>query len=758
MYIIRNLKIIAGVLVCCCLVPVVSGSATAADPVFGFGDSAAPWHIQADTIRKLDKTNYAASGGVVVSRGEKQVSADVIRFDGSTQTIVADGNVVMRVDKDVLSGDRMEMNLVTETGTIYGGELFLDKSHFYVSGDHIEKVGPESYKIDKFWITTCNPDDPDWHFSGRDLSFTVEGYGSMRHAAFWAKNVPLLYVPYLFFPVKTERQTGLLVPRLDYSRDNGGEYTQPFFWAVNDSTDMTLYAQYLSRRGVKPGIEYRQVFSERSKIVAMADGLRDRRRNTEPGDGHGYDGDDWLRPNADRYWVRMKADQSLPGGLIGRLDIDVVSDQDYLIEFDDGYMGFDATDAFFRDFFGRDLDEAEDTVRTNNLSLNRIWGRYSLNAALRWQDDVIKRRWQDEDTTLQRLPVVMFNAVRQPFFGTLLNYDLSGEYTFGFRRDGVKGHRTDIHPRLYLPLHWRNILFFEPSAGIRETAWWMDEPDASTPLSDRSPTRTMVDMKLDLSTELYRIFTANRKIGAAVRHTFLPRLVYEHVVSPDDDETYPVFNDELDRIREERLITYAIENIFTLRTGAGEQSSTVDEKRRYREICRLNIEQSYDIKEAREDDPAQWKNGSERRPFSPIRVALDLRPTPKMRIDVDAGWDKYEHGWSEFDIEVNLLDHRGDALYAAYRYDRDRAESIYAEGALALNRFLTLYAAHEHNFFDHIDIETSVGCLYNAGCWSLDVSFTDEPDDDKLSVMIKLHGLSDMNTGAAKRRFEMIGM
>jgi len=132
-------------------------------------------------------------------------------------------------------------------------------------------------------------------------------------------------------------------------------------------------------------------------------------------------------------------------------------------------------------------------------------------------------------------------------------------------------------------------------------------------------------------------------------------------------------------------------------------------------------------------------------------MELDLRPVDNFRIDVDAGWDKYENGWSEYDMTMNLFDKRGDALYMAYRYDRDIAETIYARGALALNRSLKLYGEHEYNYFNHMKIETSVGCLYNADCWSFDVRFTDEPDDDKLSFMIGLYGLGETDTGTAAR-------
>jgi LPS-assembly protein len=265
---------------------------------------------------------------------------------------------------------------------------------------------------------------------------------------------------------------------------------------------------------------------------------------------------------------------------------------------------------------------------------------------------------------------------------------------------------------------------------------------------DKDQTRTAYDMRLDLSSEVDRVFSLNREMGTKLQHALLPRVVYDHVISPEADEPFPEFDDSLDTIEEDRLITYGLENVFTLKKLAGgEKKNPGDPDFRYREICRFNIWQSYDIKEARENDPADWNNGTSRRPFSPIMAELDFRPANYLRLDMDAGWNQYEHGWSEYDFKMALADNRGDVLHVAYRYDRDIAESIRSRGTLVLNRLLRLYAEHEHNFFDHIDIETSAGFIYSAYCWSLDVSFTDEPDDDRFSFMIRLNGLSDMETG-----------
>lgn len=77
---------------------------------------------------------------------------------------------------------------------------------------------------------------------------TVDGYGTIRHGAFRVRDVPVFYVPYFLFPVKKTRQTGFLLPRLAYSRDkNGLDISIPFFIALSDRMDATLYQRYMEK-------------------------------------------------------------------------------------------------------------------------------------------------------------------------------------------------------------------------------------------------------------------------------------------------------------------------------------------------------------------------------------------------------------------------------------------------------------------------------------------------------------------------------
>jgi LPS-assembly protein len=169
-------------------------------------DPSIPWHITADEVSHDTKNDqYTASGNVIIQKKDRKLTADSVRFDHKTMQALATGNIVMTVGEDILSGSKIELDLNSETGTLYNGTLFLKENHFYIKGDKIHKVGKNTDTAESATISSCDGEHPDWKITGRNLDVTIEGYGSVKHAAVWAKKVPVFYTPYLFFPAKFKR-------------------------------------------------------------------------------------------------------------------------------------------------------------------------------------------------------------------------------------------------------------------------------------------------------------------------------------------------------------------------------------------------------------------------------------------------------------------------------------------------------------------------------------------------------------------------
>jgi len=715
-----------------------------------------PWHIVADEINYDDKAKqFRATGNVSMTKNDKKLTADDVRFDHKTMKVTATGHVILTAGDDILIGDNMEMDLESETGTVLNGTIFIKENNFYLKGRKIQKVGKHMYTVDKASISTCDTDTPAWKITGSNLKVTLEGYGVVKHAALWAKKVPVMYTPFLVFPVKLKRQSGLLPPQFGHSDRKGVQYFQPFYWTINRSSDATFYEHYMDRRGDKLGLEYRYVLDKTSKGTMMIDVLEDRKIDDGTPDSSqnwGYSDDAVPRPNSDRYWFRMKHDQAVPFGFSAKMDIDIVSDQDYLPEFIDGYTGFNQTEAYFYKNFGRTFNDYDDPVRFSSLNLSKSWTEYSLNAEIHWNDDVIARRQQDTNTTLQQLPLVEFFAAKQQMLTTPFYFDMDSQYTHFYREDGTRGHRVDIHPRLYLPYRWKNFFTIEPSFGVRETAWQIDAYENTSLQKGRRFHREIFDLKLDMSSDIFKIYRPKNKDVSRIKHAIRPQIVFDYV--PEKNQhTYPWF-DAIDRIERKNLLTYSIINTFTLKskTTSGKKENapieTAPVKKneqphnyKYHQFCRFKLEQSYDMNESNEDDPAKWANQTTREPFSPVYGEIELAPSRFFSLQADAQWCPYESKFQSRNASLIITDSRGDRAFVEHRFTRDSSESIYSNFLLHVSDRLRVHADYERNLHDGRNIKLGLGLLYQSQCWSIDLRYTDEIGDRKYAFVVNLFGL-----------------
>lgn len=714
----------------------------------------------ADSL-KFDKESgiSTAEGDVVVTHQDKELKADFLEYDKTGENVFARGNVEMKSKGDRSNADRMLLNLKKDTGVLYNGSVFMESNHVYVNGEEIRKIDEDTYTAATVSITTCDGDNPDWKFTGHDLSLTVEGYGTVYNAAFWTKKVPVLYTPFLVFPVKLQRQSGLLPPEFGMSDRKGFEYLQPLYWAINDSSDATVYNRYIEKRGNMTGLEYRYILSETSKGTLFFDYMKD----NEIDDGTiestkkwGYE-DGAIRDNRNRYWLRMKQDQTLPDNAIIKTDIDVVSDQDYLREFSDMKNGFDFSNGYFLDHFGRDIEAEDDAVRTNSMVFTKTWSSYSLNASTLWYDDVVKRQDHLTDTTLQTLPQVAFNISRRQILSSPLYYDLDSEYDYFFREDTTAslrtGQRLDLYPRVILPLRYKNLFSVESIAAFRNTNWYIGSDTDVADTYDGSHDRQIYDLSVDVSTQLVKIFNTGIDRVDKIRHSFTPKLVYNF--TPEKDQTeYPYF-DGLDRLSRVNTLTLTLSNTLTSRSKAMvDETEVPDSKEKknevpnlkkfnYNQFCRFKLEQVYDINEANERDPDQFLNKETREPYRPLYGEIEFLPMEYISLDADAKWDHYDRHLLEGNVGLSLKDARGDILNVEQRYTHDSVKYLNSYLLLILTDSLSIYGRNERNLMEHEDIKSGGGLIYRSQCWGIQADYTHKPGDRRYGLTFQLTGLGE---------------
>lgn len=668
------------------------------------------------------------------------ISSDWMVYDMDQESIKAKGNVKIVTDEDQLSAKEGTLNLKDETGKFTEAVVIRDEDALHLEGETIEKTGLDTYRIVDGWAITCkleNGETPPWSFASANTDIRQNGYAVLKHARFNIKNVPVFYSPYMIVPVKNTRQTGFLFPEFSVSSNNGVGVNFPFFLNISESADATFFPKYYTERGFMPGVEFRYVADANSKGVFSADYLDD--ALSDPSETEYYEDTGYTHDNSDRYWLRGKADHNWGGSWQSRLDIDIVSDEDYLREFDSGYTGFDDTQERYLDTFGRGFNDDTTTERTNSLKALRSWNGQSLvgqmiaiNDADTQSDTIITETIienedgttetltteEKADTPLWTLPSVEYSGtVPTGFADVTLGWDT--EYINYWREEGVGANRFDILPSLSTPVPLGQYLESRAEVSLRNTYYMVESYGEEEWEYDDTQNRFYGAFETEVATTLQRDFSSADGKGMPLRHQIRPYVEYEYIPDVDQEELPQL--DGVDFIGEENTVTYGVDNFFD---HVSKSKGGLDQLEDY---AQLTIEQSYNIAESSDE------------PFSDIYAKLKWYPLRWTSLIYKMYYDVYESEFSAHTFEGAYSNSRGDFLTVDYsRKDASDIDQINGSIGTTVFQNWLLKGEIEHSLASEETAVAKGSVTYQALCWSVKFQTTYRPEDTTYMLVFNL--------------------
>lgn len=656
--------------------------------------------VNADTLSVKDRGNEVeGQGNVEIRRQEMILRADQVWLNRETQEMEAAGNVTVDDPEwKIKQADRMRFNLGAEVGTIENGEIFLEKGHLSLSGSRLQKLPGQAYHIDDGIFTTCLCDSgpPTWKIAAKELDVTREGDGRIRGGVFYILDVPVFYFPYAIFPVRTERQTGFLFPEFGTSGRRGFWFMQPFYWAINKSSDATLTLDVETKARVGGILQYRSIFSK--DFSAQIDGsffkesLRDnangaiRDKNIAgctPGDGcHVIPEDRWSFVSTHR--------------------------QTNLF----GWTTYSDAALFSDDFFVRELArnlhfnyEQERDIKTSRYSQSRLgflrsWGDATLNGEWNYYQDFI----QTDTRTLQRTPQVVF-AGRQVLWNTPLELRWRAAGVNYLRLQGADGLRFDFRPELLLPFNFGNYVHGSLSAAPRETLYHLFEDRTRVPFGkncspcekdraiksfSRNNSRELVEVNGKVGTTFGRVFAWDGAALQKIKHVVEPEVGYVFI-SRSNQSDIPIM-DGVDRVNHRNVMTFSVTNRFW---GKFAQRAPAPQEPDVemvapptggdtRELAQLKVALNYGMESGRTEGDR----------LSDLDIGLRLMPKDFMAFSggggIDTGRGRVSQAFALFSIfdprpiTRRVLDQdfmRPNSLDLSYRFIGRSAESPLAENA-----------------------------------------------------------------------------
>ena len=675
---------------------------------------------------------YVAAGDVRLEYGDNVLTADEVVLDRSVGTFTASGNVRLTDGRSDLTSERAVVQIDDRTGVIFEGSFFLPESGYRMTGSRIERLGEVDYLVENGTLTTCDcgPDTtPSWHIRAGRIRVTVGGYAQVSHAVFYIRGVPVFYLPFGFFPVKHDREFGLLFPSVSYSGIHGFEWNQGLFVPLGDSADATLWLDYYSRRGYGATGEFRYVGERGSFGTTRLTWLRQAFLDE---DDPGY--------RSQRYTFRSRHRHNLGEYEAFVADIDTVSDRAYSAE------------------LGRTLEE-----QSRQFSQSRLgYIRSGQHVSLMGRAEVSERQQRSTLPDFSRLPQVELLAWPQRVFrsGPVLTGSITADRFVSKDADtaiwdlgaySTVGDRFDVYGRLEQPLVSGPVLT-TPFLSFRQT---LHRPVIEGDVSHRSILTAGASVQAPFEARYTYGDDATDTVPGALYHQVSP--VGRYLFIPDWQPEVPFEVDELDVIQGRNLVEYGVENRLMWLPRRTGRAGYAD----------LGVYQHYSFA------------ATEGAPRSPFLARLRLQLPTGIHLQAAQYYDQEREESPFYHTSFRVSGTLPGALrtgleFHSYRnYEvSDRTRVLVDElidGEYSLYRQATPWASREvwlslsRRFFNRVGLsyagrysidreqvlESIYGASYLSGCdcWSVRGSFIQRPNQDfSFNLTFTLIGLGTVGT------------
>ena len=716
-----------------------------------------PWEITADRITRFkDPAIIVAEGNVVLRRskvdaaGMTVIKADWVRYHVSLGEVEARGHLILESASEQVEAGAAQLNLSAQTGTLEDATLILDHGEYVIriSGSKMNKTGEDTYTVKNSRITTCPPRPGKvlpWVVKSKDVRVRKNGMAVLKPATLMIREKPVLYTPYLTFPAKIKRESGFLFPEFSSSDRDGAGLVTPYFVNISPSVDATLFPGYLAERGILAGAEFRYVADANSRGTFGLNYLHDKKEDTADDN---FNSDGILRGDTNRFWLRGKADHDFGDRMTGKLDLDFVSDQDFLQEFRKGMSGFDANDRQALKNFNRGFQEETITQRKSTMQLVKSWSSMSMLGGLTVIQDAKEVR--SAVTPAQALPRVLFNG-REQLGQSRTSVVWSSEYLYYYRKRGLGYHRADLFPKLVWSIP-RGYFEGTVSGGVRETVYQVEthgDPALSSWDNSDSQSRTMQYFDINIASPWLRDFDFEIGEIDTLSHTLRPQMAYGYTPVVDQDNL--PYIDGLDRVAARNQITYALNNYFRV-TETGSEGGSVK-----REFGQLNLQQSYNIREANRDLTSAT---DVKRPYSDVLLETELAPWAGLNLSCDSAWSVYGQGNTFYQFLASYGSFERHRLSASYTFQKNPAvRKPFFYSGVTPNSERKLTAVLESKLTDSITLRGSIDqrrqtgnnhvdetlqLSYQPSCWGATLLMSNTDDDQRVALMFSLTGIGDL--------------
>ncbi len=211
-----------------------------------------------------DNQSAVFSDGVELTHRDTLLSAPSATFSKTEQKMFADGGISYYSPQLKVSSSSFSARLDDNNATMADADYrFISQAGRGYAREM--RASSEQVSLKEASFTTCPDGDNGWALEAEDIQLNADdGWGEAWNSVVKIKGVPVLYLPYMTFPVSNQRKSGLLFPKFGSSQKLGIDLQLPYYLNLAENYDATITPRYMSERGTQLKTEFRYLSEQDS--------------------------------------------------------------------------------------------------------------------------------------------------------------------------------------------------------------------------------------------------------------------------------------------------------------------------------------------------------------------------------------------------------------------------------------------------------------------------------------------------------------
>jgi len=628
-------------------------------------------HVSADSATVDSEAITSFSGNVLAQQGDRVIKAEYVRYNSESGEIEATGDIVYATQDVTVSGDSARLNVKNNTGAVEDSTYYTGVVNGRGEAKRISILNRTQLELEDATYTTCPPGEEAWKMSADEIHLDREtSQGTASGVLLTVAHVPVMYLPYIRFPIGDDRLTGFLYPGIGISNKHGTEISMPFYWNIASNMDATFTPHNMTRRGLMLENEFRYL-TEKSKGQIEFNVLDDKEYGER------------------REKIAWTHNMRPEPGWSSAINYNYVSDVEYLNDFSSGLGASSVTHLERRGQVDYNADSFVFSTLVQNFQ--NISGTEPY----------------------KRLPQVSLNT-RFTNEDNRLNYDINSEYVNFDHKDNTKviGQRAKLNPYISFPIQ-ADAGFLIPKLTLHHLQYSLDQ---NAPTADETPSLTVPVFSLD--TGLF--FERDTSIAdVALLHTLEPRLFYLYAPYKNQD-ALPVFDTAPSTFTQTLLFS---ENRFngSDRIGDANQLTTALTTRFYRaddgqEVFNATIGQIIYFRDREVTVPGQAIDTETR---SSYLANVYIAPNPRVKMLGDLQWNPHTDHTEVSNLRLQYDAGGGRVFNLDQRFRRNDIRTQGASFAWRTGPRWQFFGGHEYDLENDHRLENFLGVRYDDCCWGL---------------------------------------